>query len=252
LLIWCLLAGFIFLLAPQNLTSKFQLVFARVFRRPLRIGRSLSFSPRRSLAEDVVSKTKYNKLRNDLANTTQWLNQERRKVTKLAGLRDRAVWQGAKLILADVITTFDKINGSVIINRGKNDGIAEKQFALSNSSIIGTISHVDLRTAEVTLITDPASRIPIRIGQLDAGMILQGCGNFAEVRWLSRDHNVRVGDIVYAAKKPGFLDTPTIVGIVHKCKADDENPLLWDIAVKPACDTQTITEVAVIVMNPKE
>ena len=162
------------------------------------------------------------------------------------------MWQGVNLVLADVITTFDRAHGRLIINRGKNDGIAKKQFVLSDSSIIGTVAHVESRTAEVTLITDQVSRVAITIGQLDSGMILQGRGNFAEVRWLSKNHNVRVGDIVYAAKKPGFLDTPAIVGIVEKCTTDDENPLLWDIAVKPVCDIQTITEVAVIVMNPKE
>ena len=36
------------------------------------------------------------------------------------------------------------------------------------------------------------------------------------------------------------------------CKSNDENPLLWDITVKPACDIKTLTDVAVIVMNPRQ
>jgi len=252
LFIWCLLGGLIFLLAPQALTSKFQLAFARLFGWPLKVGRDISLSASPCQAEDVVSRKKYIKLRNHLANTTQWLHQERRKVQKLAGLRERPVWEGANLVLADVITTFDRAQGSLVINRGKDDGIVKRQFVLSDASIIGTIANVHSRTAEVRLVTDPTSRIPIKIGQLDAGMILQGCGNCAGVRWLSKNYPVCVGDIVYVAKKPGFLDTPTIAGTIEQCKTDDENPLLWDITVKPACDITSVTQVAVIVMNPKE
>ena len=42
-----------------------------------------------------------------------------------------------------------------------------------------------------------------------------------------------------------------IVGTVARCKSNSENPLLWDITVKPACDIETVTEVAVIVVNPQ-
>jgi hypothetical protein len=42
-----------------------------------------------------------------------------------------------------------------------------------------------------------------------------------------------------------------ITGTVAQCKSNDENPVLWDITVKPACDIEKITDVAVIVMNPE-
>ncbi|MBA7702059.1 hypothetical protein ES703_110812 [subsurface metagenome] len=115
---WFMLAGFIFLFAPQNLTNKFQFAFARIFRWPLSIGRSVSLSAytQQSLA-DVVSRSKYNKLRNHLANVTQWLHQERQKVEKLSGLRDRPVWKGVNFVSADIITLSDRSN-KFIINHG--------------------------------------------------------------------------------------------------------------------------------------
>jgi hypothetical protein len=53
----------------------------------------------------------------------------------------------------------------------------------------------------------------------------------------------------YVQKRPGFLGTPVIVGMVTECESSKEDPLLWDITVKPACDISDLTEVAVIVMN---
>jgi hypothetical protein len=62
---------------------------------------------------------------------------------------------------------------------------------------------------------------------------------------------VEVDEVVYTQKKPGFLSTPVIVGTVAQCESNKDDPLLWDITVKPACDIANLTEVSVIVMNPR-
>ena len=251
---WLMLAGFIFLFAPRNLTNKFQFAFARIFHWPLSIGRNISLSAhtQQSLT-GVVSRSRYNKLRNQLANITQWLHQERKNVEKLSGLRNRSVWKGVDFVLADVITFLDRPNNKLIINRGENDGLTTGQFVLGDNGVIGTISDVDYRMAQVRLVTDPGSKIAVMIAELDVGAIMQGNGNnAAKVRLLSRKHKIKIGDVVYARKKPGFLDIPMIAGTVVQCKEDNKNPLLWDITVGPACDLEKLNNVAVIVMNPQE
>jgi len=253
------LTGLIFLLAPHKITSKFQVAFIRVFCWPLSIGRDISLSARGFMAsaegseEDVVSRVRYDKLHNRLANVTEWLNQERQKVEALSGLRNRTVWQGVKFVLAGIITsTIDGLHSELIINRGSQDGLAVGQFVLANESVIGTICNVDTRTARVRLITDPASQIAVKIEGLNKDRILQGTGdNCAKVKLLPTKYRVEVNEVVYAQKKPGFLSTPVIVGTVTQCESNKDNPLLWDITVKPACDIENLTEVSVIVMNPK-
>lgn len=257
LLTWFILTGLIFLFAPQNLTNKFQFAFAHIFRWPLSISRNISLSARTQSARgglaDVVSRSKYNRLRNHLANITEWLAQERQKVKKLSGLHDRAVWKGVNFVLADVITASGSSHNRLIINRGENDGLAKGQFVLGDYSIIGTISDVDSRTAQVKLFTDPTSRIAVKIEGLNIDRVMQGNGNnSAKVRHLAAKHKVKVGVVVYAGKNPGFLDVPMIIGTVAECKRGDENPLLWDIIVKPACDIERLNTVNVIIMNPQE
>jgi rod shape-determining protein MreC len=252
------LTGLIFLFAPQKVTSKFQFAYVRIFCWPLSIGRDISLSAYGFMAsaegsEDVVSRVRYNKLHNRLANVTEWLKQERQKVEALSGLRNRTVWQGVKFVLADIITsTIDGLHSELIINRGKEDGLAVGQYVLANESVIGTICKADGRTARVRLITDPASQIAVKIEGLNKDRILQGTGNnSAEVKLLPMKYRVEVDEVVYAQKKPGFLSTPIIVGTVAQCESNKDNPLLWDIAVKPACDIENLTEVSVIVMNPQ-
>jgi rod shape-determining protein MreC len=202
---------------------------------------------------DVVSRSKYNRLRNHLANITEWLAQERQKVEKLSGLQDRPVWKGVKFVLADVITVSGNSLNRLIINRGKSDGLAKGQFVLGDYSIIGTISDIDSRTAQVKLFTDPTSKIAVKIEGLNVDRVMQGGGNnSARVQYLPAKHKVKIGDVVYAGKRPGFLDVPMIIGMVDECKRGAENPLLWDIIVKPACDIEGLSTVNVIIMNPRK
>ncbi len=259
LFVWFMLAGLILFFAPPKITNKFQFGFVRTFRKPLSIGRNFSLSASRlmaseqSISEDVVSRERYEKLHNHLANVTEWLKQEREKVEKLSGLRDRPVWKGVDFVLGDVIAaSVNGLRGELIINRGQKDGLTKNQFVLANESIIGTIFEVDNRTARVRLISDPASKVAVKIAQFDMDRIMHGDGNSsARVKLVPTKYEIKVGDIVYAQKRPGFLSTPVILGTVSECKSNDDNPLVWDITVQPACDIKSLTDVAVIVMNPR-
>jgi rod shape-determining protein MreC len=173
-------------------------------------------------------------------------------VEVLSGLRNRFALEGAKLVCADVITTsIGTRHSEFIINRGENDGLARGQFVLSDNSIVGTISDISPRTAQVRLFTDPDSKIAVKIGAVNTERLIQGSGNdSAKVKLLSRKYKVRVGDKVLARKKPGFLDAPIIIGVVAKCRTDDVNPTLWDVTVKPVCDIEQLKTVSVIIMNP--
>ena len=251
LFIWFMLAGFILLFAPQNLTNRFQFAFARIFRWPLSIGRNISLSARtRSATGGLIDPTSHREYENHITNLTKWLEQEHKKVEKLSGLPDRFALEDVKFILADVIPASDRSANKLIINRGKNYGVRQGQFVLGDNSIIGTISNVSFRSAQVKLVTDPTSKIAVRIAGLNVSRVMQGIGsNSAKIQMLSTKHEVKVGDDVYADKKIGFLDDLIIIGKVEQYKRGVE-PLLWDITVKPVCDIEGLSIVAVVVMNP--
>lgn len=251
LFIWFMLAGFIILLSPQNLTNKFQFAFTRVFRWPLSIGRNISLSAatREPLRDkDMVSRDEYERLLNHVANVTQQRDDAQLNFQKISKMHNIPAWERAGFVSADVITvSVDKLRGELIINRGKEDGLEQNLFVLADNSIIGTISDVDTHRARVMLFTDPASIIAVRIGNSD--QLMKGCGNNqAKVEMLK--HEIKIDTKIMASKRPGFLDTPMIIGKVVLCEHNDQ-PLLWDITVEPVCNKK-IESVHIIVMNPSE
>lgn len=252
LFISLLLGGLLLLFAPKELSDKLQLVFASIFQRPLAFGRDISLLvTEENRTVGVVSGSKYRRLRNFQVNTALWLQQERKKVEMLSELRNRSAWENTSLVVADVITTtMNEVCGEFLINRGKNDGLAQGQFVLGESSIIGAVSAVDARVAKVRLITDPKSMISVGIADLDVKCAIKGAGNhLAKINLLSAKHNIETGDIVWARKKPGFLETSMIAGTVVRCRRSDENPLLWDVTVAPACKIERLKSVTVVVMD---
>ena len=169
-------------------------------------------------------------------------------------MREILIGKNKFFVQADVITAITNISQSeFIINRGKNDGLVKGQFVLGNDSIVGAISDFDSRIARVRLLTDPRSKMAVKIGESDLQGVMQGNGDdSASIRFIPKKYKIENGDIVYVQKKPGFLDIPMIVGIVVQCKTDDKSPLLWEIKVRPACDIQRLKNVAVIIMNSHE
>jgi hypothetical protein len=66
---------------------------------------------------------------------------------------------------------------------------------------------------------------------------------------VSREFDVKPGDIVYASPNPNFLDTPRFIGEITEVTPDKGNPLLWDITAVQPVDYAKIEEVAVVVME---
>ena len=245
---WCMLAGFIFLFTPQKFSNKFQLAFVRIFKWPLSKQRSMLLSAHADMSTtDVVSRGEHNKLQNHLANLTEQLSRQQLKYETLSGLKNRFIWDQVDFVLADVIwSSNDNGRNELFIDCGLDAGLAEGQFVVNENSVIGMISDVAGNTARVRLITDPASKIPVRIAGLTAAQIMRGNGDGSAMITMVK-HEVRIGDDVYAIKKPAFLPTPMIAAKVTNCQRDPDAPLLWTITAKPATSLQSINTVTVII-----
>ncbi|MCJ7730003.1 MAG: hypothetical protein MUO27_09035 [Sedimentisphaerales bacterium] len=113
---WFMLGGLILLFTPHSLTNKFQFGFARIFRWPLGFGRSVSLAAHRQQPlTDGLTEQQY---QNYIANLEEELWQERQKVERLSELRNRRAFEGAKLVVAGVITaTINNSKGELIIKK---------------------------------------------------------------------------------------------------------------------------------------
>ena len=241
-----MLAGLIFFFAPRKITSRFQFGFAHVFRWPLSVGRSISLSAGPAYShEDVVDRSKYAQLQNYIATMEMQLEQLRGKYAKLADFRKKMPLDGASFALAYIAKDSAT---ELIVDIGRDDGVTPGQFVLGENSIIGVVSNASSEMARVSLLTDPSLQIPVNVAEHNA--ILQGDGRgMARISLLPTKYKIKVGDKVFAAPKPGFLTCPIIIGTVTHCKPNDENQLIWDIVVEPACDIERLSSVDVLIMN---
>lgn len=254
---WGVLAGLILLFSPKSLTSRLQLTYAQVFRWPLEAGRGLTLAARTTpRAQDVDHKDyqqllrTQRQLRNELANVQARLREALQTNETLAKLRADPVWKDVPLLEAGVITVAGQAQNELVINRGRDQGAAVGQYVMSPTDrcIIGTISDVSAKGAIVRLVTDPDSRIRVRIADLDAQRVMEGRGDgTARIPLIPDKYTIRPGDRVYAEKVQGLLDVPVVVAEVAQCKRDSDNPLVWDITVRPVCDPAGLRDVAVVI-----
>lgn len=252
-----MLVGLTFLFfVPREAAGRLQVTYARVFRWPLAmtgVVRIQTTSPVRTVTpqehEELLQA--YQKLRNGTANLQAQLQEAGKQIERLTRLKAKAGLECMQPIPAGVIT---QVQDELTINQGQESGVAVGQYVMSltdtrldDQCIIGVVCAVYAKVARVKLITDPTSRIPITIADSDKAMVLDGRGGgTARIPLVRSDYAVRVGDVIYAARKQGLLDVPVIVAEVVQCKKDPKNPLVWDITARPVCDFATLSDVAVM------
>lgn len=240
-------------LLPGSYTGKLQFSFAGVFSRPLTISRHFFNSRRQSPASDQgdYDHRQFNEMRNYLENVTQQLAQQREKVEKLAGVRDRGPFEAASLVVSQVVSaSVAGARNEMIIDRGQIDGLVQGQFVMAEHSIIGIVSQVRSSTSVVRLLSDSELTIPVSVAEHQSERMMRGLGNGTmTVMLMSAQADVQIGDPVFVRPKPGFLETPVIAAVVTRARRNADNPLIWDIQAEPATEIADISTVIVIVTD---
>jgi cell shape-determining protein MreC len=250
LFVWLTLSGCILLLAPQKITGKLQGAFTHAFRFPLRLGRSVTLSARIKNISDYNNQRTVQQYENHIANLAVELEQKNQRIEALAKIRYREHGlEGAALVVADVITAnLSGPRNELLINRGQDDGLRPDQFVLGENSVIGTVSYLWAKQARVKLITDSSSRLVVTTATLPRSVWMFGAGDGqAVIRWAKAEP--KPGEQVFVQAYPGRLDCPMITGTVSECKRNDQNALLWDVTIRPACDVAMLGSVTVIVTD---
>jgi len=253
---WFMLGGLILLFSPRGLTRKMQLGFERIFRWPLGVGRDFALAaPSDQMLRDAVPRIEYEKLENHVHNLEATLRRERERYKQLYGLYTDPVWEGTDTALAKVITeNAGGARNELTIEYSRDVTLVKGQYVLNNNCVVGRISDASAGTAHVRLFTDRQSAIAVQIGELDVPMMMKGNGNnSAKILLVPTTHKIEVGDAVFASDVgTRFLDAPVILGEVSRCAKSRENPLIWDITVKPACDLDDMVDVTVIIKKSKQ
>ena len=193
--------------------------------------------------ENLLLKQRLAMLSLELAQTENIVSENERLKALLnfkKGLDYRAI--AAKVIGRDS-TDWRK---TVIIDKGKNQGIKERMPCATAKGLIGSVVEAGSDSSKVMLLTDPNSRVGVRLEpSREAGVLVGFSQGECKVIYLSLDGDVRKGEAVFTASFSAFFPQGLVVGRVTEVANEKANLYRYAL-VRLAEDMNRIEEVICI------
>lgn len=153
-----------------------------------------------------------------------------------------------KRIIANVISQdANPAIRSIIIDRGRNDGVRVGMPVEAARGLVGQIYRVSDNAAQVVLLTETASAIPVRLGTTRATGVLRGSGRGLPptIDWIDLRYQVEVGEEVMSSGLGGKFPENLVIGRVITVERN-EAELFQQANVQPAVDFDSLEMVFVI------
>ena len=141
---------------------------------------------------------------------------------------------------------------SIIIDKGSDDGLRVGMPVEGSRGLIGRIFRTTQNSAQVVLITDNASAIPVRLGSSRATGSLRGRGTSGDliVEWIDLRFQIELGEVVLTSGLGGDFPQDIVIGRVVQIDRN-ESDLFQQVIVQPASDFDTLEIVFIITdFNP--
>jgi rod shape-determining protein MreC len=104
---------------------------------------------------------------------------------------------------------------SVMVNAGRDNGVARGQAAMTGEGLAGRVSEVGSRAARILLITDLNSRVPVVVDGTRQRAILAGDNSARpSLRYADSGGTIRIGDRVVTSGQGGVFPPGLPVGVV--------------------------------------
>jgi rod shape-determining protein MreC len=158
-------------------------------------------------------------LRRELRRMSAWreaaiqLEQENAKLLDLARVRlDPALTYVTGVVVADSGSPFRQ---SVLLNVGRRDGIRDGWATTDGLGLAGRIFGVGRTTSRVILLTDPSSRVPVRIQPSGQRAMLVGDNSaLPMLDFIEQPDEVRPGDRIVSSADGAVFPQGLLVGQV--------------------------------------
>jgi len=216
---------------------------------------------------------------------TEQLQRLRTEYARLAGLRRYIPRRLGKLLPADVISkdslayrsilAIDRgyfsgavhgqwVTSAVYLDRGTQDGLKPNLAVLASEGLIGRLCWVGPYMSKVMLLTDPASRVKVRIARIGPDGVrytpgewmLEGLGNgkmiIRQVDYrLIKSGTISPGDLVISTPS---ADLPVVlrIGRIVEARRQEKTPVVYDLLVEPAIEAEALRHVFVLDPTPVE
>jgi len=187
----------------------------------------------------------------------------RRENSELRALLNLPVFPEWRAVVAPVLTRDPASwNLGFTIGRGAADGVTVGAVVMSGAAVLGRISRLHERSAEVVTIASPACRFSVVVATTPATGMLSGLGAFGtrgtplcQVDFLPRDLQVMPGQQIVTSGLGGWLHGGLPIGSVVVGDNGDTTTIIdharAQVTVAPLADFRTTRFVAVICPLPQ-
>jgi rod shape-determining protein MreC len=170
---------------------------------------------------------------------------ERERLRRLAEFKEE---QTLKLVPAEVIgRDFDRIQTSLVIDKGTADGLAERMPVFSYEGLVGTLSHVEEKSAWVQLLASknhPVSCLDKRSRVV--GVLEWNNRNNFDLKHVGVVEDVAAGDTLLTSGFGGTIPKGFPVAIVQRV-ASSPDALSLRVTARGTVDFMALEEVFVMI-----
>ena len=134
----------------------------------------------------------------------------------------------------------------LIIDHGSDDGIQRGMPVVTQQGLVGRIDAVTASAARVQLITDPNSRVNVRLQEQNESAQIEGSiTGDVSLGMVAQNVTLNPGDILLTSGLGGNYPTDILVGQVENIE-DMENELFKSASVQPVIDFTALRAILVI------
>jgi rod shape-determining protein MreC len=133
-----------------------------------------------------------------------------------------------------------------VIDKGEKDGASVNMSVVTPDGLVGHVVQTAPYASKVMLVTDAGSSVAATIQRTRANSLVQGQSfDDLKLKFLSRNEDVAVGDVVVTSGLGGVFPKGITVGSVSVVNKEDFG-IFQDAEVKPAVDLARVEEVALL------
>ena len=168
------------------------------------------------------------------------LEKENTAMRKLLGAPLPAVW---KFIPAQVLSVK---NGSIIIDKGRDDGLKENQIAVFKNILVGRIIKVNPHLSKIKLPLAKDINIKAKVIETNGrGTIRSKAGEVLILDKILPEVRLVTGQIVVTSGEDETYPSDLLVGKISEVEKD-ETAIYQKAIIKPLVDYKNLTEVFVV------
>ncbi|MEA3210884.1 MAG: rod shape-determining protein MreC [Chthoniobacter sp.] len=259
-LLFVALAGVVLTLSPHNM-RKIQAGFLGIISPFLKGGSTMEkkyrdFREGLKTLEQLEEENKRLIIANkDLSATNQTLRGlevENNRLRNALGYSQRAIFKlvPGRIIARDASTWYN----SVMIDRGKAEGLEEEMPVLTEEGLVGKVSTVSDHAAKVILIADETCRVASNVENSREQGIVKGERTSSNsvplisLNFLSKQANLQPGQKVFTSGVGGVFPPGVLIGAVREYKVRELDSFA---TIVPAVDLTTLEDVFVMISYRK-